>query len=589
VKGATSARGYGSSHQQVRRHFVPLVKAGKVDCARCGKPIDPGELWDLGHVDGDRQRYAGPEHRACNRATSSRRPGVRKHRSASPVPQPPPTLAPPVRPGLDVDDKRWRKPWLRELRKVPADAVWPRLMTVPHPAAKGSLGVEFAKFALERSGRPLRWWQRLVAARLLEVDKSGDLLWETMLLSLARQLGKSWFLRELSVWRIHQGGRFGEPQDLMFTGKDVAICREIQRPVRIWAKNQPGLFKVREVNGQESIEYLPDGSRYMIRAKDAVYGYSVSCAVADEAWKVKPATIDEALTPTMVERAQPQLLLVSTAHRMSTSLMLSRRLLALEQLEDGDGDLLIEWSAPPDADLDDVAGWREASPHWTPKREKLIGRQLQAARAGELHDPDEPDPEQSFRAQWLNQWPQQRTEIPLGEDLLPPGRWQQLTELGLPEFGPLWVAVEDAYGRGGAVAAAARTEDDRIEVAGWTFADWDTAIEAALRLGEGRTIRQLIIGASMLSRVAPGTVPSPVPAGSRELRPCLALLRDLAATGMIVHDPQTAELDEAVQQARVKEVSTGLQLLLQEKTHLVRALAWAVGAAHKPQPMPTIH
>ena len=163
---------------------------------------------------------------------------------------------------------------------------------------------------------------------------------------MARQLGKSWLLRELVLWRIHQGDRFGEPQDVLHTGKDVAICKEIQRPARSWARSQPDIYKVREVNGQEHIEYLPDGSRWMLRAKEAAYGLAVSMAAVDEAWKVRSHTIEEGVTPTMVERAQPQLLLVSTAHRLTTDLMLERRRVALAGLEDGDGDLLVEWSAP---------------------------------------------------------------------------------------------------------------------------------------------------------------------------------------------------------------------------------------------------
>ena len=192
----------------------------------------------------------------------------------------------------------------------------------------------------------------------------------------------------------------------MHTGKDVAICKEIQRPVRAWAKARREDYKVTEVNGQEQIERLSDGSRWMIRAKEAVYGYACSVAAVDEAWKVKAATIEDGLTPTMVERVQPQLWLVSTAHRLATELMLERRRVALAGLEEGDGDLLIEWSAPADAKLEDVDAWRLASPHWTPKRERLISKRLQAARLGEV-DPaaEEPDPEQSFRSQWLNQWP----------------------------------------------------------------------------------------------------------------------------------------------------------------------------------------
>ena len=103
---------------------------------------------------------------------------------------------------------------------------------------------------------------------------------------MARQLGKSWLLRELLLWRIHQGERFGEPQDVLHTGKDLAVCKEVQRPARIWAKARDE-YRVREVNGQEEIELLADGSRWMLRAKEAVYGYSVSCGAADEAWKVR--------------------------------------------------------------------------------------------------------------------------------------------------------------------------------------------------------------------------------------------------------------------------------------------------------------
>jgi hypothetical protein len=463
-------------------------------------------------------------------------------------------------------------------------------MTVPHSRATGSLGGEFTAWAHERSGYRLRWWQRLVAARLLEHDDLGRLVWETMVLSMARQLGKSWLLRELLLWRIHQGERFGEPQDVLHTGKDLAVCKEVQRSARLWAKARPA-YKVREVNGQEEIELLSDGSRWMLRAKEAVYGYSVSCGAADEAWKVRASSIEEGMTPTMAEREQPQLLLVSTAHRLATALMLSRRQVALADLEGGDGDLLIEWSAPASSELDDVGTWRLASPHWTPRRARLISKRYQAMRDGETVDPEEPDPEQSFRAQWLNQWPSKRADPPGAlQDLLAPGLWAQLTDPDLAGDGPVFVAVEDDFGLGAAVAAACVLDDGRLEVDGWLRDDWDSAIGDLERLAEIREIRELHVGASLLDRLpAGGVLPAGRPAVAAQARAGLALLRDLSVNGRLVHDESTGELDAALGLAQVRETLSGLYLVARGPTHLVKALAWAVQAAHRPAKVPAVY
>jgi hypothetical protein len=69
---STSARGYGAAHQRLRRTLAPYVAAGVASCAS-GGIILPGERWDLGHVDGRRDQYAGVEHRSCNRATARHR------------------------------------------------------------------------------------------------------------------------------------------------------------------------------------------------------------------------------------------------------------------------------------------------------------------------------------------------------------------------------------------------------------------------------------------------------------------------------------------------------------------------------------
>ncbi len=65
---STVERGYGGRHQALRRRWARLVEAGGVCCARCGRDIVPGSVWNLGHVDGSgKLEYQGPEHERCNK------------------------------------------------------------------------------------------------------------------------------------------------------------------------------------------------------------------------------------------------------------------------------------------------------------------------------------------------------------------------------------------------------------------------------------------------------------------------------------------------------------------------------------------
>lgn len=70
--GSRQERGYGYKHQKRRKYFQALIDQGLVSCRRCGRPIAPGALWDLGHNDRDRTLPTYPEHRKCNRATNQR-------------------------------------------------------------------------------------------------------------------------------------------------------------------------------------------------------------------------------------------------------------------------------------------------------------------------------------------------------------------------------------------------------------------------------------------------------------------------------------------------------------------------------------
>jgi len=73
---SATARGYGATHQAIRRRLAPFVATGKIICPRCNKPILPGEEWHLGHAEGQRS-YNGPEHAICNLRASAAKTNAR--------------------------------------------------------------------------------------------------------------------------------------------------------------------------------------------------------------------------------------------------------------------------------------------------------------------------------------------------------------------------------------------------------------------------------------------------------------------------------------------------------------------------------
>jgi hypothetical protein len=66
---------YGYAHRVLREKWRLRVNRGGVACADpwCGRPIEPGDPWDLGHDPMDRTRWIGPMHARCNRSTALER------------------------------------------------------------------------------------------------------------------------------------------------------------------------------------------------------------------------------------------------------------------------------------------------------------------------------------------------------------------------------------------------------------------------------------------------------------------------------------------------------------------------------------
>jgi phage terminase large subunit-like protein len=249
---------------------------------------------------------------------------------------------------------------------------------------------------------------------------------------------------------MHRPELFGEPQTILHVANRRSTAMEVLRPAGLWAQDKYGKSAVKWGNEKAGIE-LPSGDRWLIHAANdsAGVGYSCSMVFVDEAWKVKREVVDDALAPTMAERNNPQLWLVSTAGDSTSDLMQAYRQRALDRLESDDPGsiLLLEWSAPGEADPDAVETWRWGSPEWTPKREAFLRQQWTAIE------------ESAWRREYLNQW------VYKSDHWLKDSDWVATLDpdLRLPESAVWSIAVESDFdGMGHAVAIAAETEDGLV-------------------------------------------------------------------------------------------------------------------------------
>jgi hypothetical protein len=258
----------------------------------------------------------------------------------------------------------------------------------------------------------------------------------------------------------------------------------------------------------------------------------------------------------LVERAQSQLWLMSTANPATTALFPSYRRRAIEGAP---GMFLAEWSAPRGSDLADPEVWRAAAPHWTPERGELMSA-AQRTRG--------------FAEQWCNQWPnvddsKQRAGFPVG--------WDECRRADgpVPPFG--LAAVETSQDRSlFGVAVAARDSAGMVSV-------WSRSFPSA------------VLAADQLAVWAPSTVlvglsikdafPGPwsvFPVGTKETRLATPVLDDLIRRGFLEHDhdPDTAAQSAG---ARAWLGESGLVLSAARSEGPVSSIkaacwaAWAVG------------
>ena len=461
-------------------------------------------------------------------------------------------------------------------RMHPDGFVLPRLETPARGGSSFSYGPSAREWLETVFGLTLRGWQAYALDRALEHDEEGTLIWSTVVLTVSRQSGKSVLSRALCMWRLHHADLFGEPQTILHVANKRATAMEVMRPAGLWAVQKYGKKAARWGNESAGIE-LPSGDRWLIHAanESAGVGFSISMAFVDECAFVDKQVVEGAISPTLAERSNPQLFLVSTAGDAKSDLLLTYRQRAIDKLEADDPGsvLLLEWSAPPTSEIDDVEAWKYASPEWSDKREKFLRQQFANVD------------ESSWRREYLNQ------SVIRANHWLRDSWWNETkSDAPLPDDVTWAVAVESDFdGMGHAVAIAAMGEDGIVVVRVSTHR---TIREVDMRLGEIRRDHP-----NLFIQVTPGYVDRlqerfDTLVGQREAAAATQNILDMFDRRAIKHDGSEILLEHFAQSTISKR--QGGWVLSARIGHggvyAARAVMFAAAQASKaPKARPVIH
>lgn len=285
-------------------------------------------------------------------------------------------------------------------------------------------------------GFDLMPWQRFVLDVALEVDpKTGMLAYRRVILTVPRQSGKTTLLLALFA---HRALGFGEPQIMTYAAQTGVDSRKkfIDDQVPLLEKSALApLFKVRKTNGHEAVLWK-NGSRHHISAgtEKSGHGPTLDLGVVDEAFAQVDGRLEQAFSPAMITRPQPQLWFVSTAGKPSDAWFRTKVEAGRELVDGSEGTAFFEWSAPQDADPADPAVWRQCMPALGHTVTEDVIRAELAAFVAE-------DKIGEFRRAYLNQWVEaERSQI------IPAEMWDALSVGNQPPVAPV-LSVEVALDR----------------------------------------------------------------------------------------------------------------------------------------------
>ena len=210
-------------------------------------------------------------------------------------------------------------------------------------------------------GIELMPWQRQVLDVALE-HEAGRLAYRDVVVTVPRQSGKSTLTLPLIVWRM-----LAARSTLVYGAQSRLAARQklLDDQLPILGRSRLGKsFTATRATGQEALRSA-NGSLCRVISSDetAAHGMTLSLGVLDEAWALG-AEVEQAVRPAMSTKRNGQLWSVSTAGTARSTWWRSKVELGREAVQAGStsGVAFFEWSAPPEAPLEDPATLRSCHP-----------------------------------------------------------------------------------------------------------------------------------------------------------------------------------------------------------------------------------
>lgn len=190
----------------------------------------------------------------------------------------------------------------------------PRWETPKPRGVHGSYGPLVRDWAKRRLGIEFGWWQAYAIDQALRYDRNGDIFARIILLSTARQNGKSVIVRCIVGWMLEEGqylAPFAGWTSILAAAHDAKQARVIY--ANVWQDFiglNPEGFKVTEWRGIRGGHLLFDT---VTGQPGSVRGWSAGGVFWDEMLTQHDWDMWEALAPTQSAQRSPVMLLTSTA------------------------------------------------------------------------------------------------------------------------------------------------------------------------------------------------------------------------------------------------------------------------------------